>query len=248
MHFKKLISTMLLGCVVIHGDVYDKYKTLEDNAEKNAKDMNISGAIQKIDIGKYMQNAQNIYTKLKPLVEDEKNRIQAEQNTTGLIKNAASSSDPLERFIQKNRIYVFMSTSVPKSVWYEYGKFISDNKLLNASLLLRGCIDGCTRVMPTLNYMKSIIEYDKNHKINPSILIDPLLFDKYKIKEAPCVVYSTNVEVEDYRLSEGLDTNSISDKSYMSCGDWSLMYHLKNLHEQSKDENLNAIISKLENK
>lgn len=234
--------------MAVSGDIYDKYKTLEDNAEKNAKDMNISGIIKKIDLGKYMQNAQNVYTNLKPLVENENNRIQMEQNTTGLIKNNASLDDTFEHFIQKNRIYVFMSTSVPKSVWYEYGKFISDNKLLNASLLLRGCIDGCTRVMPTLNYMKSIIEYDKNHKINPSILIDPLLFDKYKIQEAPCVVYSTNIEVDDYRLSEGLDTNSISGKSYMSCGDWNLMYHLKNLYEQSKDENLNTIISKLENK
>ena len=179
---KCLILISLVFCTFLNADVYDKYKNLEDKAEQDAKDMNISSMIQKIDIKKYMKNAQNVYTKLKPLVGDEKKRIYGENNASMVIKQASKlQGNFMDQFIQKKRIYVFMSSSVPKSVWYEYGRFIYDNKILNASLLLRGCIGGCEKIKPTMRFMRSVVEYDEEHTINPSILIDPLLFQKYKI-------------------------------------------------------------------
>lgn len=50
-----------------------------------------------------------------------------------------------------------MSSSVPLSIWHEYGLFLDKNKLRNGSLLLRGCINGCEKIMPTMEFLKKLL-------------------------------------------------------------------------------------------
>jgi len=106
----------------------------------------------------------------------------------------------------KEPIYVFMSSSVPETVWEAYMSYV-DKKKLPAVFLLRGCIGGCTRIKPTLEFFKKLLinEDGTPRYENVEIAIDPLLFRKYNIDVVPCVVY----------------------KGKISCGDWSFDYHLR---------------------
>lgn len=42
----------------------------------------------------------------------------------------------IQKFLDNNRIYIFMSESVPMSVWHTYGKLMHDKKLSNANMVL----------------------------------------------------------------------------------------------------------------
>lgn len=234
---------------IINADTLDKYKNIEDQAIKNAKDMNLSGAIKKLDTTKYIKNIDKIYNNMKPNIEKAKETMFNGDYTVtrkAMIKRIkAIHKVDLTSFFAKNRIYVFMSSSVPKSVWYNYGSYIYNNKIKNASMLLRGCIGGCKKISPTIQFINSILKYKEHKRINPSILIDTLLFRKYNIQEAPCFVYAKDVKVIDPKLSEGLDKNVKVGTVYKSCGDWSFKYHIEELYRQSNDKDLKKLLERL---
>ncbi len=114
----------------------------------------------------------------------------------------------------EGRIYIFMSSSIPKQVWYSYVQQIVDLKL-NAVLVLRGCIGGCKYIKPTLEFIHDVLTLGGKQKegIPVQIWIDPTLFRKYKVKVVPCV--------------------AMEGKEKLSCGDWNLKWHLEKLKEGS---------------
>ena len=101
--------------------------------------------------------------------------------------------------------------------------------------------------MPTMEFLKKVIEYKPNEKMNPSILLDPLLFERYEINEVPCVVYAKDVSYlnQGFQGSEGSKEEVKTGKIYKSCGDWNMLYHLEELEKQSNDILLSKIIKKI---
>ncbi len=147
---------------------------------------------------------------------------------------------------RKDRIYIFISSSIPKHILIEYAKQIVDLGLENrAVMVLRGCIGGCKYIKPTLKWISSILHEEGKNKngLPVAIWIDPLLFRMYKINQVPCVVFAEKVNVFQPELSEGLKYNLRNiPEAAISCGDWSLEYHLKKLYERTKNKKLKAII------
>jgi len=234
---------------MLKADTLDFYKTYEDKIYKRASDMNMSKIKDNVNSHKYIKNISKLYQELQPNIEKAKETMfNGEYKTIKTItvhKNKNVDKMKLSPFLENNRIYIFMSSSVPKNIWYEYGSIIDRQKIRNASLLLRGCIKGCERIMPTMNFLKSVIEYKPAHIINPLIYMDPLLFKKYNIDQVPCFVYAQNIKVLDYQQSEGIEKNVNIDKVYKSCGDWSFKYHIEELYKQSNDINLKQLLEKL---
>ena len=91
-------------------------------------------------------------------------------------------------------------------------------------------------------------QYDKNNEINPNVIIDPLLFRKYNITQAPCVVFAQNTQTKDFSQSEGNDENFNAKNIYKSCGAWNLQWHLKQIQQKANSSELEEIISYLEPK
>lgn len=138
-------------------------------------------------------------------------------------------------------IYIFMSSSVPISVWKTYAKNIEDFGLTDkSSLVLRGCIGGCRYIKPTLEFISKVLEIDRDRQgIKAEVWIDPLLFRRFNIQRVPCVVYVRGQELMDNTLSAGLEENIKTKGQYfISCGDWSLKYHLEELCKKSGNQNL----------
>jgi type-F conjugative transfer system pilin assembly protein TrbC len=123
-----------------------------------------------------------------------------------------------------DRLYIFMSSSVPKGVWRLYGEQVKQTR--NAVFVLRGCVGGCESFAPTMKFIKSV-----NDNNNASVHIDPLLFALYGIKDVPAFVYAVNVPV----LAVGSEGNisllpgNKTPEHKKSIGDWSFDYHMEKL-------------------
>ena len=205
---------------------------------------------------------------LKSYLQFKKQRqkeIEAYRNTlkellTQKEETELTSSSPIQSFnpahsqwkhflVSHERLYIFMSSSVPLVTWNNYAESLHKLRDANTAIVLRGCIGGCTHIRPTLEFIKKIIfpggiedidfskegwqkELDRRTR-HIQVLIDPLLFRYYNISEVPCIVYARGVNPLS-GLSEGLSENlQKSPQFWKICGDWKLSYLLERLYEKS---------------
>lgn len=107
-------------------------------------------------------------------------------------------------------VYIFISSSVPLEVWWNYAHYLLD-KGIRGVFVLRGCIGGCRYIRPTLEFIRRFLTEDgKNEKgLEVEVQIDPLKFREYGVSVVPCV--------------------ALEGKKVLSCGDWNMEYHLKRL-------------------
>ncbi len=118
-------------------------------------------------------------------------------------------------FSQKNTgnipfLYIFMSSSVPLEVWWNYARYMEENNIKGA-FILRGCIGGCRYIRPTLEFIERFLTEDGRNEsgLSVEVWIDPLKFREYRISKVPCVAKEGSKEI--------------------SCGDWNMEYHLRKL-------------------
>lgn len=152
---------------------------------------------------------------------------------------------------QDERIYIFVSSSMPEETVKNYVKALARiNSPEQSFLVLRGGIGGLKYVMPTVQWTFNLLK--KNPYCSGEdcelyrvrFVIDPFLFRKYSIDRVPAVVYVKGL-VNEEGLSEGLSGVKVSDY-WVSYGDVSLAYHLKLIAGRSKDERLKKISEMLE--
>lgn len=160
------------------------------------------------------------------------------------MKPAVKSMVPAQ-----DRVYIFISSSMPVETVKAYARDLAKIGEDNVFLVMRGGIGGLKKIAPTVEWISSVLKIDplcsgSCELYRTKVLIDPLLFKKYEIKEAPAVVYVKNV-VNTEGLSEGLSTVKNSG-FYLSYGDISLAYHLKLIAEYSKDEHIKLVAERLE--
>ena len=107
-------------------------------------------------------------------------------------------------------VYVFMSSSVPLEIWWRYAHYLLD-KNIQGVFVLRGCIGGCRYVRPTLEFIQKFLTEDGENEegLPVEVQIDPVKFREYGVKVVPCV--------------------ALEGREKLSCGDWSMEYHLKEL-------------------
>lgn len=250
---KALISLLVVGLAVA-------------GIDKEAKE-SIDAFKKNIKTNKEMKNeakksVDSFYKEAMPYVKEWKKHIFYDEKTGKLIikgdvesKEAKNKSDKVigtgeNEFLEKtDRIYIFISSSIPKQTLINYAKSIYELNLENrAVMVLRGCINGCKYIKPTLLFIRSILTEDgKNQKGLPvQIWIDPLLFRMYNINVVPCVVFAENVDTKLPNLSEALAYNLKDNPKYaLSCGDWNLTYHLETLYKKTKNKKLKAILDKI---
>jgi len=249
---KNITIALLISSTLLFADKFDTMKKLEDDIYLKNKEINLKDVQENINSHNFENNLSKIYDSVLKNVDIETRRLQGENvsiDNLTTLKNKKTSNDDIKSFLQNNRIYIFMSQSVPMDIWHTYGKLIYDKKLTNTSMVLRGCIGGsCTKIAPTGEFIVKLKKYDKNSEISPNIIIDPLLFRKYNISQVPCVVFAQDTQTKDLALSEGIAENFNAKKTYKSCGAWNLLWHLKQLQQEANSLELEQIIDYLEPK
>ena len=151
-----------------------------------------------------------------------------------------------ERLSPNERIYLFISSSVPEAALRTYIEQIAGLRDPNVVVLMRGFIDGMKYMGPTLNYIGKLLEKDPSCGLScglygVNVEVDPLLFRRYGILQVPAVVYVPDIEVLGPG-SEGLSRNAKVNRSYAFYGDVALSYSLKRINEEAKSASLAAVI------
>lgn len=118
--------------------------------------------------------------------------------------------------ITSYKYYLFISSSIPKQTLYNYALSIYDYNSKNPNdkvvMVIRGCINNCTKLKPTLDFIKDVVtvggKYNKGLN-GVEVWIDPTLFRYFKINKVPCLASKRNGKY--------------------TCGDWSLEYLLSRI-------------------
>jgi len=126
-----------------------------------------------------------------------------------------------------------------------YADFVESAKLEGKIVfVLRGCVGGCTYIRPTLEFLQDILK-DGDRERNIGLWIDPFIFRRFGVKEVPCLVMVSGDQLVDVELSPGrLDNLKVRGREWISCGDWSLGWHFKQLCEKSKEEDVCVLARK----
>ncbi|MGJ0493291.1 TrbC family F-type conjugative pilus assembly protein [Aliarcobacter cryaerophilus] len=249
-----ILLVFITSTLLFSSDKFEAMKKLENNVYLQSQSIDLKGIQKNFNSHDFTKNLSNVYDNALKNVDIETRRIQGENvsiDNFTILKNTnvTFSEENLKSFLKNNRIYIFMSESVPMSIWHTYGKLMHDKKLSNTSMVLRGCIGGnCKNIGPTGEFIVNLRKYDINNEINPNVIIDPLLFRKYNIEKAPCVVFAENVQTKVLSQSEGNDENFNAKNTYKSCGAWDLVWHLKEIQKNANSLELEQIIKYLEPK
>ena len=163
-------------------------------------------------------------------------------------KDVSGGSNAGENRLSPNeRIYLFISSSVPEATLRTYMEQIAGLRDPNIAVVTRGFIDGMKYIGPTLEFIQKLLEKDPScgepcglNGVN--VEVDPLLFRRYGILQVPAVVYVPDIEVAVPGASEGLEQNATVARSYAFYGDVSLAYALQRINEKAKSASLAAVI------
>jgi len=197
---------------------------------------------------KALESYQRFKDQVLPKVEEWRQRITVENRKVKVSPKAQEHHRETHGVLQEDeRLYIFMSSSVPKAVWKGYAEDLDNLRDPNAVMVLRGCIGGCRYIKPTLEFIQSIVapQGEEGKKLFAQVWIDPYLFRFYGIREVPCVVFARGVHPI-AEASEGTMKNLRGKPTWsMTCGDWALEYHLKELYRRTKAPSLKALIKAL---
>jgi type-F conjugative transfer system pilin assembly protein TrbC len=149
------------------------------------------------------------------------------------------------------RLYIFVSSSVPKETIRSYVTFVFSHIEGNVLFVLRGGVGGLKRLAPTIAWIYDMIKKNKFcEELNCEVYgvefaIDPFLFRRYEIKKVPAVVYAKGKALTEFESSEGLKNKWETKIWVKTYGDVGLSYHLKVIGEELKIEKIKRFVDEL---
>lgn len=153
-----------------------------------------------------------------------------------------------DNYFGKDRIYIFISSSVPKSTLRQY---INDiDGLPQATAVLNGFIGDIGKMQPTVQFIADLLKVDEHCKmpgcdyLDSEIVVDPIIFKRLNIDRVPAIAYVENYERIGY-CSEGLETGSKMSNIRVVYGDVALKDALEHINKKTKSAKLASIIKKL---
>jgi len=247
--------------VGIYAEIFNRDETMKRGMDLGADDINL------YNNDKFRKEANELYNIITSTVKPEADKIAETitfDNKTGVMqfnRNVAETNNSKVTKSMRNilrvdeRIYIFISASIPQNVLKRYAIDIDRLGIgRNTIFILRGCIDsgsgvgGCGDFKATLNFFKAFAEDKKDSIYNVQIWIDPTLFKRYKISSVPTFVYAEGITLVGDIGSEGGSNRLIATPKYnTSSGDWSLDYHLRELQHMSNSTNLKKLLEGYKN-
>lgn len=168
-------------------------------------------------------------------------------------KAKAENKEKSERLPADERVYIFVSSSMPMQTIRNYIDSVVKLNDPNIQVVMRGFIGGVSKIGPTISFISAAIKdnaacnetREKCTVKRANINIDPLLFRKYEIDKVPAVVYAKGVVVMDPGMSEGKSDNVQIKDFYSLFGDASLEYCLSKIASESGSKPLLKLFGKL---
>jgi len=152
---------------------------------------------------------------------------------------------------EDERIYIFVSSSVPKDTLRNYARDIDRLGQPRMSIVMRGFVGGMTKVRPTLEFLRGVLFKNENcasdecEAYQAPIIIDPLLFRRYGIEAVPAIVYAKGVRIMDSTVSEGLGEGAETGDYYILYGDAALEGALELINSEARSRSLDCLVWKI---
>jgi len=236
------------------GDIPGAVNDLQSRAGELAKRLKVKPA----DNGKAKELAVETYKSYKSPAFQERLKEETERIKRLLISGKQEVFSPVQRrriaLGPDERLYVFISSSIPLSTLRHYMGDIDRLHDPNVIVVLRGFVNGAKRVKPTFDFLSRLLVKDPGcdyysgrcSLFDVPIEIDPLLFRRYHIEEVPAFLYVSGIQVVDPDKSEGLLGNAKVGEAYLIAGDVSLRYVLDRLGSASGSERLRMLAEELD--
>jgi type-F conjugative transfer system pilin assembly protein TrbC len=173
-------------------------------------------------------------------------------NVKEYYKDAAKDAAGV-KLSSSERLYIFISTSVPVSTLREYVKDAVVLGARNIVFVLRGGVGGLTALGPTAKFKYQCVSDDPSCDLssgkckvhNVAFQIDPFLFRKYAIESVPAIVYVPAIAVADRNVSEGRDGNVKEGDFYTVYGDASLGFVLEQIEKATNSSHVKDLVKAL---
>ncbi len=260
-----LFATMFLAA---------SYALAEDSIKSPEPDTTIVNEMMEKakEAAKSMSKPQSIYQKQG---EQEAQKVMDTYNSEEFQKKVAEFSEKLQkdlapvsvkeyykdaakkaagfRLAGNERLYIFISTSVPVGTIREYVKDAVALGSMNIAFVLRGGAGGMTALAPTAKFISQCTLRDadcylhsgKCKAYNVAFEIDPLLYRKYAVDAVPAIVYVPSMTVADRNVSEGREGNVTSGEFYAVYGDVSLAFALEQIAKETKSVHVTNMVKAL---
>lgn len=154
-------------------------------------------------------------------------RPQDEKTADGLTLNASSGET----------IYLFISSSIPKSTLRNYFADMAATRSPNVHALMRGLIGGMKKIGPTLEFVTSVSVKEPDCDIKSgecemnrvNVQINPQLFKQYNVTRMPAIVYVP-----------------ASDKDFLAVyGDVPFSFALEKINARVKSEWISNLLTRM---
>jgi type-F conjugative transfer system pilin assembly protein TrbC len=165
-------------------------------------------------------------------------------------ETAAAMAGELPR---DERIYIFISSSMPKRTLRNYTRDVAKLNDPNVKLVMRGLVGGMKYLKPTLRFVEGLLVRDEGcdprkrtcERYGAGVEIDPLLFRRYGIDRVPAIVFARRVSIVDPQMSEGMEKNMAVPEFHTIHGDVALEYALERFRAETGSHALATLITKL---
>ena len=153
-----------------------------------------------------------------------------------------------QHLARDERLIIAISSSVPKATIRNYFESL-ENVNQDVMFILNGFVGNDPKyIMPTIKYIEDLLIIDKEKEKGYAFRVDinPKLFAKYDIKQAPAVIFVKNYdpydEISGNAFIEGKKNN---EEVYVSYGDAGIEYVLKKINQKAKSKGLEKMIKNL---
>jgi len=165
------------------------------------------------------------------------------------VGNSQDRQSASSHLLPSERIYLFVSSSIPVSTLRNYAKDLDKLSDPGVTVVMRGFVGGMKHARPTMEFISGVIIKDPGctkrsprcdaYRVN--VEIDPALFRKYQITRVPALVYVPHLPV-----SEGVQEENPAGDYDAVYGDASLSYLLGVLHQKTKSGSIAGVLAALE--
>ena len=152
----------------------------------------------------------------------------------------------LDRLNEDEKIYLFISSSVPLSTLRTYVRDLDKLNDPNIVVVLRGFVGGMQKIRPTLEFIESMLVKDSACRVGDgkqcdvyqaNIQIDPLVYRKFNIQQVPALAYVENISN---------NANSFDEPEAMIFyGDVSLDYALDQIFSETGNPQIKKAVQKI---
>jgi len=223
-------------------DISGLLREAEGQAKKLPPPANNQAAAGEGSAGALMEqfNAPSYQAKIR----DEQQRLRETlfKDIIGEAMPSVGTKTPAQVAANTERLYLFVSSSVPLATLRNYAAMIDRAKTSQVTMVLRGFVGGMKKAGPTMAFIGNILKKDSACDLNKgrcdsyqaNIQIDPERFQRFRIDEVPALIYLT-----------ASDDEQTPDDPPIVTGDARLDALLERINREAKSPGLQTLIAAL---